>query len=317
MNKKILSHLLLTLLLIAFTPLTTVVAEEDPNNVILISDGDLTVTKHEAQMMFKDMNYSQRERMSNSLGKFNSLLTDFLIEKKKIKAAKKLKIDQQELVQWKINKSKNRILSDQLITQFRNAIIIPEDINLLAEEYYKTNPKEFTSEETIKVAHILLSTSGKQDQKDKDILFAKLVSIATEIEKGKLTFEEAAKLHSDDKGSAKNGGIINHFGKGQMVKSFEEAAFKLKNNNNISEVIESQFGYHLIKLIDRKNAALQPYAQVKAQLIESESRKYRKTRTLAYSETFTNTENFSRNEKAISDIVTETKKATPSRLPNQ
>lgn len=315
MNIKTPSNFFFLLLFTISIPFTAINAE-DSKKIILISDGDLSVTKYEALMMFKDMDYAQRERMSNNAVKFNNLLIDFLIEKKKVNEAKKQELDKQELIQWKILKAENRILSDQLITQYRNNIIVPDNINLLAKEYYNTHPEEFTSEEQIKVAHILLSTAENEDQKAKDKLLAKLEDIESDIRNGKLTFEEAAKLHSDDKGSAKEGGIINFFTKGRMVKAFEEAAFNLKSNGDISKIIESQYGYHLIKLIDRKNAAVKPYEDIKVQLIESETQKYIRSKTLAFSETFTHTGNMKLNTASINEILAEIKKATPSPLKN-
>ena len=100
-------------------------------------------------------------------------------------------------------------------------------------------------------AHIMVR-AGKGTTPDDS---AKAVQKINEIN-GKLkaggNFEELAKQYSDDQGSAKNGGVLPSFKTGRMVPEFESAAFALKNKGDISEPIKTQYGWHIIKLINRK-----------------------------------------------------------------
>jgi len=294
------------ILSVALSISTLKATEQDPKN-ILIQDGNLSISKQEALIMLEDMTPSQRKRMLSNMDKFQGLLIDFLIIKKKAVAAKKLEIDQQKLTQWKIKKAKNRILANQLITQYREKVSVPDNINLLAKEYYDTHPEEHLIEEKVKVAHILLSTRKVTETDAKAEKRRKLQDIIKQIKKGEITFEEAAKKYSDDTGSAKSGGIINYFTRGKMVKPFEEAAFNLTKKNDLTDIVESQFGYHVIKLIDHVAKATQPYAEVKEQLIRKEKSKYIKSKVKTYSDTFRVNKDTIIYQKAIQDLISNAK----------
>lgn len=91
----------------------------------------------------------------------------------------------------------------------------------------------------------------KPNQFAKDYAYSTIKKYREEIISGKRNFELTAKSFSDDKGSAINGGELSYFKRGEMVAAFEAAAFKLKPDS-ISPIIETQYGYHILKLIDRK-----------------------------------------------------------------
>ncbi len=91
----------------------------------------------------------------------------------------------------------------------------------------------------------------KPNQFAKDYAYSTLKKYREEIIAGKRNFELTAKSFSDDKGSALNGGELGYFKRGDMVSNFEAMAFKLKPDS-VSPIIETQFGYHILKLIDRK-----------------------------------------------------------------
>lgn len=77
-------------------------------------------------------------------------------------------------------------------------------------------------------------------------------------------FATLAKTYSEDPGSKENGGLYENFGRGQMVKPFEDAAFSVPVGE-ISDIVETTYGYHIVKVIDRKKETL-PFVEVKEQL---------------------------------------------------
>ncbi len=294
--------LTLSLILLIFWG-TTPLKADNPSANILIQDGNLTVSKEEAQIMLEDMHPTQRKRVLTNQDKFKELLLDFLIVKKEAAEARKLKIDKQKVVQWKIKKAETLILANQLIEEYEKTVKPPANIELLAKEHYDAHPEKYIIEEKVKVAHILISTSDTKEPDAKAKKRELLKKIIEQIKEGKLSFEEAAKKHSDDTGSAKSGGVINHFTRGKMVKPFEDAAFSLKNKNDLSDIIESPFGYHVIKLIDHIKKSTRPYSEIKDQLIYREKLNYIKTKVEAYRDSFVETKKTTIYLKAIQDLI--------------
>jgi peptidyl-prolyl cis-trans isomerase SurA len=115
----------------------------------------------------------------------------------------------------------------------------------------------------ILTAHIMASTRGMQTAADTLAAKQKLEEIQAKIKQG-VDFAELAKQFSDDPGSASKGGQLPWFGTGKMVPEFEEAAFQLKNNGDVSDIIQTKFGFHIIKRLDYK--PLPSFDEMKAEL---------------------------------------------------
>ena len=127
---------------------------------------------------------------------------------------------------------------------------------------YNDNIAQFTSPEQLRASHILLKTEGKDDAAVK----AKAEALLKEA-KGGADFAELAKKNSEDESNAKNGGDLDYFGRGRMVPEFDTAAFAL-DVGQTSDVVKTQFGYHIIKLTDKKPGAIRPLEEVKQQLTD-------------------------------------------------
>lgn len=117
--------------------------------------------------------------------------------------------------------------------------------------------------EQVKASHILLKTQPDFTEEDKEELKAKLTDLGKQIEEGK-PFDELAREHSGCPSSSR-GGDLGFFARGQMVPPFEEAAFSMKKGE-VSDIVETQFGYHLIKVTDRKEE--QPLDKVRDELVD-------------------------------------------------
>jgi len=102
------------------------------------------------------------------------------------------------------------------------------------------------------VEHILVATAKSSSKDMLDLAQMKVNRFYSRLKSGKATFEELARDSSDDHASAQNGGKLPWFGAGKMVPEFEEAAFNLKEINDISMPIRSDYGYHIIRLVERK-----------------------------------------------------------------
>jgi peptidyl-prolyl cis-trans isomerase C len=138
--------------------------------------------------------------------------------------------------------------------------VTPEQV----EQFYAGNTSEFQQGERVRASHILIAVPPGAGAPARDEARLKAAQILTDLKSGK-DFAELAKQHSQDPGSAPNGGDLGYFERGQMVGPFEEAAFTLPPSQ-LSEIVESQFGFHIIKVADKQAARTIPLAEVRPQV---------------------------------------------------
>ena len=150
-----------------------------------------------------------------------------------------------------------------------------------AREFYDKNPEKFKQADAVRASHILVLADEKADDATKKKARAKIDGILTRVRAGE-DFAKLAKENSDD-GSKDQGGDLGFFQRGSMVPPFEEAAFALKPGQ-VSDVVTTQFGYHIIKVMERKDATTVPYEQVKPQIIEFLSNQKKQERVEAFIE---------------------------------
>lgn len=152
----------------------------------------------------------------------------------------------------------------------------PQDV----DAFYKQNPDKFKQGERVRASHILIRTPENADAKTKDEARAKAADVLTQVKGGK-DFGELAKHYSQDPGSAANGGDLGYFMQGQMVGRFEQAAFSMKPGE-ISQVVETPFGFHIIKVADRQAARAVPLEEVKPQIEQFLQNQQRQQKTDAF-----------------------------------
>ncbi len=150
---------------------------------------------------------------------------------------------------------------NQLITQE-----IGQDFSVSEEEsreFYDNNPQFFEQGEQIEARHILLSTQGVEGEDATAAKREKAEELKQQLENG-ADFAELAREESEGP-SASQGGSLGTFGRGQMVPGFEEAAFELEEGE-ISDVVETQFGFHIIQVTNKIESGTTPYAEAQGQI---------------------------------------------------
>ena len=124
----------------------------------------------------------------------------------------------------------------------------------VARKFYDDQAAKVPPQEEVHARHILVKTKEEAHQ-------------VIELIANGDAFETVAKEKSQDPGSGANGGDLGYFVRGQMVKSFEDAAFALKPGEMTKEPVESQFGFHIIKVEEKRMHQLPPFDQVKARIM--------------------------------------------------
>lgn len=185
-----------------------------------------------------------------------------------------------------IDELKNNIKEDLKVKKLVDNLAVTRVSDKDVEKFYEENKNsKFKTPNQVKAQHILISasedeikskieqdsptlTEGQIQQKvDNEMirLKAKTKDILQEAKKEPYNFDKLAMKYSEDFSSAKNGGDLGFFTKEQMVPEFSKAAFALKTDE-ISDIVKTTFGYHIIKVTDRKNAGVTPLSEVKDEI---------------------------------------------------
>lgn len=157
-----------------------------------------------------------------------------------------------------------------------------------AQKYYQDNQKQFTTEEQRRASHILVKVAKDASDADKKAAKEKAEKLLAEVRKNPAEFAKIAKENSDDPGSAEKGGDLDYFAHGLMVKPFQDAVDKMKVGD-ISDLVQSDFGYHIITLTGIKPAEVKPFDAVKADIVAELKKKLAGTKFTELRETFSNT----------------------------
>ncbi len=153
--------------------------------------------------------------------------------------------------------------------------------------YYEQNVQRLAGKEERRASHILINAAKDAPAADRAKAKAKAEELLAAVRKSPKSFADVARKNSQDPGSATKGGDLDFFAKGAMVKAFEDAAFALKKGD-ISDVVESEFGFHIIELTDIKAPKAPSFESMRPQL-EADLRKQQAQRQFAeQAETFSN-----------------------------
>ncbi len=155
------------------------------------------------------------------------------------------------------------LLNNFLATQYLQKVIIDKVTlsDAKARSYYKEHSESFKTPEMIRARHILIKTDPSATDEEKKKIKARAEEILEKLKKGE-DFAKLASEVSEDPGTKAKGGDLDFFPKGTMIPAFEEAAFSLKPGE-MSGLVETEYGYHIIKLEEKKDAVLEPYEKIK------------------------------------------------------
>lgn len=133
--------------------------------------------------------------------------------------------------------------------------------------YYKSHADRYKDGEMRRASHILIRAAKDAPEAEAAAAKAKAEQLLAQVRKTPAEFAGIAKSNSQDPGSAAKGGDLDWFARGAMVKAFEDAAFTLKEGQ-ISEVVRSDFGFHIIRVTGVRSERVKPLAEVKAQIVD-------------------------------------------------
>lgn len=151
--------------------------------------------------------------------------------------------------------------------------------------FYEQNASRFSAAEERRARHILLKLDDKAPQAEQTTVRSKIDNILAQARKAPDQFAALAKAHSQDEGSAPNGGDLDYFARGAMTKAFEDAAFALKPGE-ISSPVRTEFGWHIIKLEAIRGGEKRPFDAVRAEIEDEQRTQRARQRYQELAETF-------------------------------
>ena len=146
------------------------------------------------------------------------------------------------------------------VDQVRSTIVVPEaDI----QAFYTQNLQQYQTPAQVRASHILFKIEGK----DEKVVRAQAEDVLKKVKAPGADFAALAKQYSEDDSNNANGGDLDYFGRGRMVAEFEQAAFAMKPGE-ISDLVKTAFGFHIIKVVDNKPDSTRPVAEVRPEIEE-------------------------------------------------
>ncbi|MBW2108375.1 MAG: peptidylprolyl isomerase [Deltaproteobacteria bacterium] len=171
-------------------------------------------------------------------------------------------LSKMDLTEGALKKEFRRAMAVQQLIE--NEVVSKVDVSdKLVRQYYDQHPDMFKQPERVRASHILVKVAPEAGKAEKAEARKKIKMIRDKLKKGE-DFAALAKTYSQCPSSAK-GGDLGYFAHGQMVTPFDEAAFSLKPGT-VSDVVETRFGYHLIKVVDKQPASKMAYDEIKDRL---------------------------------------------------
>jgi peptidyl-prolyl cis-trans isomerase D len=171
------------------------------------------------------------------------------------------------------------------INSLRQSIVLNEQE---LKSYYEQNLQRLSGKEERRASHILITAAKDAPEADKKAARAKAEELLKAVKTKPASFAEVARKNSQDPGSAVKGGDLDFFGRGAMVKAFEDAAFSMKKSD-ISELVESEFGFHIIQLTDIKAPKAQSFESMRPGLEADLKNQQAQRKYAELAETFSNT----------------------------
>lgn len=227
---------------------------------VLAEGRGVQVTVQDVQNEVRGMPEPNRRAALNSPRTVATIANNLLVRRILAQEAVRDGLDRDPEVVVQLAVLRDRVLSDARLARMdiQNA---PSDAALeaYAREQYRLKPERFEQPAQTRASHILIDNTGPESLEQAKKLVADLRAGAN--------FAELAKTISTDKGSGAKGGDLGFFPAGRMVRPFEDGLNALQNPGDISEPVESQFGWHIIRLDERKPKSVRPFDEVKATLM--------------------------------------------------
>ena len=240
----------------------------DPNQVFA-HQGDAVLTQTGIDAAFSKIDDEYRLPFIRDGARVDQLVRNLMKTGVVAVDARAAGFDQEPLIRERMLQAANRELAEAWMDKIgENA---PEaDYETMAYEDYIANPEKYRTEQYIDVSHILISTEARSEEEARGVA----QTVREQLLEDPAIFVQLVEEYSDDPGKIRNKGSFKHVRRGQMVEPFEDAAFALQNPGDVSDLVQSEYGFHIIRLDVRYETRLKPFEDVREEAIESIRKKH-------------------------------------------
>lgn len=232
--------------------------------IVLSTPGGVQVTQDDVERyIVENVPAEKRESVLTRAGFFPEMAESLYVLRTLAVEAEAMPGFDKEQAAWAAKmKHQRRVVADYRIAYVRDQLKTV-DWEAAAKETYLVDRERYMTPEKVRASHILITTENRSEEE--------ALELATELRARAVAGEDFAALaveYSDDPSSEKNSGNLGLFGRGQMVEPFENAVFAMNEKGEISELVKSPFGYHIILFVDRVPAEQISFEDAKEKIIE-------------------------------------------------
>ena len=239
---------------VALCAMFAMTANAQSNDPVLLTVNGKSITRGEFEYSFNKNSNVEGAVETKTVDEYVDMFINY---KLKVAAAEEAKMDTLTSFQNEFRQYRDLQLTPYMVDQ--------TFIDSIAHVVYQQTADQLQGHDMLRVAHILVILNQNATEAEKNAAMAKADSIAGLLKSG-ADFATLAKEYSQDPGSAKNGGELPWIGPGMTLKEFEKAAYELKKDE-VSPVVRTSVGFHVIKMLERKQ--LEPYAELEEQIMTS------------------------------------------------
>ena len=228
---------------------------------VLMDGGQITITEQDMHADALRMPLEMRERVLARPDQVAQIASNLYVRRSLAQQADAAGLASNPETKAALQIARDKVLSDALLAKIDKDNALPDaKLEGLARSNYNANPDRFKVAEQVQVRHILIASPDDAGR-------AKAAQVLVDLQGG-ADFAALAKEYSADPGSAAKGGELGFFAKGAMVPEFEEAAFALKKKGELSGLVKTKFGYHILQLEARRPAGVRSFEEVRDDLIK-------------------------------------------------
>ena len=228
---------------------------------VLMDGGQITITEQDMHADALRMPLEMRERVLARPDQVAQIASNLYVRRSLAQQADAAGLASNPETKAALQIARDKVLSDALLAKIDKDNALPDaKLEGLARSNYNANPDRFKVSEQVQIRHILIASPDDAGR-------AKAAQVLARLQGG-ADFAALAKEYSADPGSAAKGGELGFFAKGAMVPEFEEAAFALQKQGELSGLVKTKFGYHILQLQARRPAGVRSFEEVRDDLIK-------------------------------------------------